>query len=52
MILLSVKAGLRAAEIAALTWPMVTDSGGQIGRMIELPANLCEVWIGPSHTPP
>ena len=37
MILLSVKAGLRAREIAALARPMVTDSSGQIGHMIELP---------------
>ena len=31
MILLSVKAGLRAAEIAKLTWPMVLDARGRIG---------------------
>jgi integrase len=33
MVLLSVKAGLRAGEIAKLTWPMV---GGRIARQIEL----------------
>ena len=38
MILLSVKAGLRAGEIAALTWDMVTDARGSIGPVIELPA--------------
>src|SRR6185436_16765552 len=38
MILLSVKAGLRAGEIAALTWDMVTDAHGAIGPTIELPA--------------
>ena len=37
MIVLSVKAGLRACEIAALTWPMVTDAEGQISDHIALP---------------
>lgn len=37
MILLSVKAGLRACEIAALTWGMVTDAQGVIGDTIALP---------------
>jgi integrase/recombinase XerD len=36
MVLLSVKAGLRAGEIAKLTWPMVLDSQGRISRYIEL----------------
>jgi len=35
-VLLSVKAGLRAAEIAKLTWEMVFDPSGDIGRVIEL----------------
>jgi integrase len=34
--LLSAKAGLRAKEIAGLTWRMVTDSRGQIGHAIFL----------------
>jgi integrase len=34
--LLSVKAGLRAKEIARLTWRMVTDARGQIGEAILL----------------
>jgi integrase/recombinase XerD len=34
--LLSVKAGLRAKEIASLTWRMVTDPRGQIGQAIHL----------------
>ena len=34
--LLSVKAGLRAKEIASLTWRMVTDARGQIGQAIHL----------------
>jgi integrase/recombinase XerD len=37
MILFSVKAGMRACEIAAVTWPMVTDMQGQIGDVIALP---------------
>jgi integrase len=36
MVLLSVKAGLRAGEIASLTWSMVTDSTGEIGTVIAL----------------
>lgn len=34
--LLSAKAGLRAKEIANLTWRMVTDARGQIGQAIYL----------------
>ena len=36
MFLLSVKAGLRAKEIAALTWSMVTDAEGQVGDTLHL----------------
>src|SRR5712692_1213648 len=36
IILLSVKAGLRAGEIANLTWDMVLDPAGDIGSAIEL----------------
>lgn len=36
MFLLSLKAGLRAKEIAALTWAMVTDAEGQVGDMLHL----------------
>jgi integrase/recombinase XerD len=36
MILLSVKAGLRAGEIAKLTWSMVLDADGRIAGCIEL----------------
>ena len=36
IVLLSAKAGLRAGEIANLTWDMVVDAGGQIGTVIEL----------------
>ena len=34
--LLSVKAGLRAKEIASLTWPMVTDAEGRLSDLISL----------------
>src|SRR5579872_458942 len=36
IVLLSVKAGLRAAEIANLTWEMVLDPNGGIGSSLEL----------------
>jgi integrase/recombinase XerD len=36
IVLLSVKAGLRAGEIANLTWPMVLDANGDIGATIAL----------------
>jgi integrase len=36
MILLSVKAGLRAGEIAKLTWPMLHDADGRIANCIDL----------------
>jgi integrase len=36
IVLLSAKAGLRAAEIANLTWDMVMDASGQISGIIEL----------------
>jgi integrase/recombinase XerC len=36
MVLLSVKAGLRAKEIALLTWSMVTNSDGSVGDVIHL----------------
>jgi integrase len=36
IVLLSAKAGLRAGEIASLTWDMVLDASGRIGKCIEL----------------
>jgi integrase len=36
MVLLSTKAGLRAGEIANLTWDMVLDACGQLGNVIAL----------------
>jgi integrase len=36
-VLLSFKAGLRAKEIAGLTWSMVTDAAGELADSISLP---------------
>lgn len=36
IVLLSVRAGLRAKEIAGLKWSMLTDADGEIGSYIEL----------------
>ena len=36
IVLLSAKAGLRAGEIANLTWDMVVEPNGVIGRVLEL----------------
>ena len=36
LVQLSFKAGLRAAEIANLTWPMVVGRSGEIGNSLEL----------------
>ncbi|MGC1654922.1 MAG: site-specific integrase, partial [Candidatus Sulfotelmatobacter sp.] len=36
IVLLAAKAGLRASEIAKLTWDMVLDPTGDIGSVIEL----------------
>jgi len=36
LVLLSVKAGLRAGEIANLTWPMVLEPTGEIANSLEL----------------
>lgn len=36
MVLLSVKAGLRAGEIAKLTWPMLLTADGELSDRIEL----------------
>ena len=46
IVLLSVKAGLRACEIGRLTWPMVSDASGKIGTVIELPARAAKKGSG------
>ena len=46
MVLLSVKAGLRAGEIASLTWPMVTDPVGNIGTVIAVEDRIAKKKSG------
>lgn len=46
IVLLSVKAGLRAIEIAKLTWDMVVDPMGQIGSVIELRDSAAKMRSG------
>lgn len=46
MILLTIKAGLRACEVSGLTWAMVTDGNGRIGHMIELPSSISKKSSG------
>jgi integrase/recombinase XerC len=54
MFLLSMKAGLRAKEIASLTWAMVTDAAGQIGEAIQVQNRASKGKTGgrtiPMHT--
>src|SRR3954447_21820883 len=42
IVLLSLKAGLRAAEIARLTWDMVETAEGEIAHTIELRDNAAK----------
>ena len=46
IVLLSTKAGLRACEIAQLTWEMVTDPTGAVGVTIQLPDNAAKKGSG------
>jgi integrase len=46
LVLLSVKAGLRAGEIANLTWPMVIEPTGEIGRCLELQDRIAKNGSG------
>jgi integrase/recombinase XerD len=48
IVLLSVKAGLRAAEIAKLTWEMVLGAGGEIGTVLELQDHAAKKGSGRS----
>jgi integrase len=47
--LLSTKAGLRAGEIANLTWPMVCDADGRVSNHIELHDDAAKKGSGPHH---
>ncbi len=44
--LLSIKAGLRAGEIANLTWAMVLEPSGEIGRSLELQNQIAKKGRG------
>jgi hypothetical protein len=44
MFLLSMKAGLRAKEMAVLTWAMVTDASGQVAEVLHVP-NRCDAQL-------
>ncbi len=46
LVLLSVKAGLRASEIANLTWPMVLEPSGEIGCSLELQNRIAKKGSG------
>ena len=46
ILLLSAKAGMRAAEIAGLTWAMVLDAGGHMGSQIALADNIAKKGSG------
>jgi integrase len=46
IVLLSAKSGLRAGEIANLTWAMVTDPTGAIGTVLELPDQAAKKGSG------
>lgn len=46
MLLLSAKAGLRAAEIAGLTWPMLLDASGRLADEIALADHIAKKGSG------
>lgn len=48
MLLLSAKAGLRAAEIAGLTWTMVLDAGSRLASEIALANSIAKKGSGRS----
>jgi integrase/recombinase XerC len=52
IILLSFKAGLRACEIAGLTWPMALKSNGRVGDHLRIASNIAKYGSGrsiPAH---
>jgi integrase/recombinase XerD len=46
IILLSLRAGLRACEIAGLDWSMVLDANGRVGSSIALPDTIAKMGSG------
>jgi integrase len=51
MLLFSIKAGMRAVEIASITWAMVTDAEGEIGDVIALQNRASKGKVGGRHIP-
>jgi len=51
MFMLSLKAGMRAKEVASVTWGMVTDAEGEIGDMIALENRASKGRGGGRHIP-
>ena len=51
MFLLSIKAGLRAKEVASVTWGMLTDAEGEIADMIALENKASKGRGGGRHIP-
>jgi integrase/recombinase XerD len=46
IILLAVYAGMRAAEIAGLTWGMVLDANGEVGRVLDIRGAIAKRGAG------
>ncbi len=46
IVLLSIKAGLRAGEIAKLTWDMVLDASGEVSAVLELRDHAAKMGSG------
>lgn len=46
IVLLSIKAGLRAGEIANLTWDMVMDASGEVSTVLELRDHAAKMGSG------
>ena len=51
MFLLSMKAGMRAVEIASVTWGMVTDAEGEVADVIALENRASKGRGGGRHIP-
>jgi len=51
MLLFSIKAGMRAVEIASITWAMVTDAEGKISDVIALQNRASKGKGGGRHIP-
>ena len=49
MLLLSIRAGLRAKEIAMAKWSMVTDAEGHVGDALHLPNKASEARAVVAH---